>query len=90
VKGIHYPIEIHRLTGMKDGQSLATSMIETTRSGFVMKELTYDAEKSGAKEREAMKHALRRALDLLERSADAAARPPGPIAGAPPARAEEP
>jgi len=89
VKGIHYPIEIYRLTGMKDTQSLAASMLETTRSGFVLKELSYDATTSGAKERDAMRHALRRALDVLERSADditgtagRAARAPVPVAGA--------
>jgi len=90
VKGVHYPIEIYRLTGMKGAQSLATSMIETSRSGFVLKELTYDAGKSGARERDAMKHALRRALDLLERPTDTVTGSPGPATGAPRAPAEKP
>jgi class 3 adenylate cyclase len=88
VKGIHYPIEVYRLTGMKGAQSLAASMMETTRNGFVLKELTYVAESTGAKEREAMKHALRRALDVLERSTAVAASA-GPSTCAPPAGAEE-
>ena len=75
VKGIHYPIEVYRLTGTKGGQSLAASMIETTRNGFVLKELTYDAGSSGEKERDAMRHSLRRALDILEQSPDAATAP---------------
>jgi class 3 adenylate cyclase len=89
VKGIHYPIEVYRLTGMKGEHSLAASMLETTRTGFVLKELTYDAGSSEAREREAMKYALHRALDILERSSDTEVPPGGPPAGAPPAKSED-
>ena len=89
VKGIHYPIEVYRLTGMKGAQSLAASMIETTRNGFVLKEFTYDAESTAAREREAMKNALRCALDVLEQSTGAVAASAGPSTGAPPVGAEE-
>jgi len=89
VKGIHYPIEVYRLTGMKGAQSLAASMIETTRNGFVLKEFTYDAESTAAREREAMKNALRCALDVLQQSTDAVAASAGPSTGAPPVGAEE-
>jgi adenylate cyclase len=85
VKGIHYPIEVYRLTGLKGEQSLAASMLETTPKGFVLKELRYDAGSSQSKEREAMKHALRRALDMLERAEDTKA--PGAPAGAPSGKA---
>ena len=89
VKGIHYPIEVYRLTGMKGEQSLAAAMLQTTHGGFVLEELTYDTASIQPREREAMKHALRRALDILERAEDIGAPPAGPPTGAPPAKAVE-
>jgi adenylate cyclase len=90
VKGIHYAIEVYRLTGMKGEQSLAGSMLETTPGGFVLKELAYDAASSQGREREALKHALRRALDILERADDIPVPPGGPPAGAPSSKAVKP
>ena len=89
VKGIHYPIEVYRLTGMKGEQSLAASILETTRNGFVLKELSYEATSSGAREREAMKYALHRALDILERPIETEPAAGSPPEAEPPAGAEE-
>jgi len=66
VKGIHYPIEVYRLVGMKGEHPLSTSVLQPRKNGFVLKELAWDSSSMGAREREEVRKALQSALKLLE------------------------
>jgi adenylate cyclase len=79
VKGIHYPIEVFKLTGLKEKQQGTSSLLDARKDGFVIKELAFDAHSTGAKERQEMKKALRYALDIIEMAGDAKAAPAGEL-----------
>jgi len=66
VKGIHYPIEVYRLVGMKGEHPLSTAVLQARKHGFLLKELAYDASTTGAREKEEIRKALHSALKLLE------------------------
>jgi class 3 adenylate cyclase len=70
VKGIHYPIEVYRLTGMKGEQGPSPSLLQPLKDGFVLREICFVPASSSRSEREAMMKALRAAVDLLEKAGE--------------------
>ncbi len=65
VKGIHYPIEVYRLVGMKGEHPQSASPLQRRKNGFVLKEIDYDAATIGEHAREELRKALQTALKLL-------------------------
>ncbi len=72
VKGIHYPIEVYRLIGMRGEQGPSPSLLQLLRDGFVLREICFDPSSSSRTEREAMMKALRSAVDILEKASEGA------------------
>ncbi|HVP17532.1 MAG TPA: adenylate/guanylate cyclase domain-containing protein [Spirochaetia bacterium] len=66
VKGIHYPIEVYRLMGMKGENAQSASPLQRRKNGFVLKEIDYDASSTGEHATEELRKALRSALKMLE------------------------
>jgi adenylate cyclase len=66
VKGVHYPIEVYRLVGMKGDQGRAASLLQPYKNGFLLNELLFDPASATPAEREAMVKALREAAHILE------------------------
>jgi adenylate cyclase len=69
VKGVHYPIEVYRLTGVRGDQAQASGLLQPVKQGFILKEIAFDPSVSSRSEREAMLKALRTAVDMLEKAA---------------------
>jgi len=68
VKGIHYPIEVYKLVGLKGEGRKPASLIQTDKSSFVLKELNFDFPTSTSQDREEIKKTLRAALGIIDRA----------------------
>ena len=68
VKGIHYPIEVYKLLGLKGAEQSAPRFVQTDRNCFILAELHFDYTSSNTREREDIKKALVTALGIIERA----------------------
>jgi adenylate cyclase len=70
VKGIHYPIEVYRLNGMKGEQASEASFLQPLKNGFVLREICFDPQASSRGEREAIMKALRLAAEIVKKGGE--------------------
>ena len=70
VKGIHYPIEVYRLNGMKGEQAPSESILQPLKDGFLLREICYVPSTATRGERESLMKALRSAVEMLEKSGE--------------------
>ena len=67
VKGIHYSIEVYRLTGMKGEAATSTSLLQPVKNGFLLREICFDPLTTTRGEMESLMKALRSAAEMVER-----------------------
>jgi adenylate cyclase len=70
VKGIHYPIEVYRLDGLKGEQAPSESLIQPLKDGFLLREISYDPSTTSRGEKELLMKALRSAVEMLEKGGE--------------------
>lgn len=70
VKGIHYPIEVYRLTGMKGEQPTAATYLQPLKDGFILREISFDPTASTGSEREAILKALLSAALIVKKDGE--------------------
>ena len=66
VKGIHYPIEVYRVLGLKGSGVSSSSLCKITKSGFIISNLEFDAESTTSRECEEIIKALQSALNRIQ------------------------
>ena len=70
VKGIHYPIEVYRLNGIKGEEATAMSLLQPVKNGFLLREICLDPSTTTRAERESLMKALRSAVEMMEKSGE--------------------
>jgi len=70
VKGIHYPIEVYRLNGMKGEQASAATYLQPLKDGFILREICFDPAASTGSEREAILKALLSAALIVKKDGE--------------------
>ena len=68
VKGIHYPIEVYRLVGLKGGAPSEALLAQIDKNSFSLKQLSFDYVSTNPKQREQIKKALKLALGIIEQA----------------------
>jgi class 3 adenylate cyclase len=68
VKGLHCPVEVYKLLGLKDEIVPSVSFIQPDQTSFLLKELNFDYMTSNEKERKEIKKALHTALGIIKRA----------------------
>ena len=68
VKGIHYPIEVYKLVGLKGQTPTASLLSQTDKHGFTLQAVNFDNVSTNAREKDEIKKALRTALAIIERA----------------------
>lgn len=66
VKGVHYPIEVYKLIGLKGEDTAPPLFSQTEKNCFNLKEINYDYITSNAKDRAEIYKALQSAIRILE------------------------
>jgi adenylate cyclase len=68
VKGVHHPIEVYKLIGLRKQEVDIGPLIQKTKTGFVMKEIRFDSASSSINKREAIKKTLYKAMEIIDRT----------------------
>ncbi len=68
VKGVHHPVEVYKLIGLRKQETGIAPLLQKTKSGFALNEIRFDAASCGINKREAIKRALFTALEIIDRT----------------------
>lgn len=68
VKGVHHPIEVYNLIGLRNEEVHHTSLIQRTESGFSIKEMNFDCSTCSINIREEIKKSLCKALEIIDQA----------------------
>lgn len=68
VKGVHYPIEVYKLIGLKESAPSEALLTRLDKNSFCLREINFDSISTAPKKREQIKEALRAALSILEQA----------------------
>jgi class 3 adenylate cyclase len=68
VKGIHYPIEVYRLVGLKGSAPSEALLTQVDKNSFSLRPLSFDYVSTNPKQREQIKKALKTALGIIEQA----------------------
>ncbi len=83
VKGVHHPIEVYKLIGLRKRETGIAPPLQKTKSGFVLKGIEFDAASCGINTREAIRRSLFEALEIIDQAEKTGkqkqAGRPGPI-----------
>ncbi len=66
VKGIHFPVKVYKIVGVRSGTATPQPHYEEFGDGFLLRQMYYEPEAAGAAERERILNDLRRAIDFIE------------------------
>ncbi|MBN1796980.1 MAG: adenylate/guanylate cyclase domain-containing protein [Spirochaetales bacterium] len=68
VKGVHHPIEVYKLIGLRKQEVNIAPLIQKTKTGFSLKEIHFDSASGSINKREAVKMALYKALEIIDQA----------------------
>ncbi len=68
VKGVHHPIEVYNLAGLRNEEINHTSLIQKTASGFSIADMNFDSLSSSVNNREEIKKSLYKALEIIDQA----------------------
>jgi adenylate cyclase len=68
VKGVHHPIEVYKLIGLRKQEINTAPLIQKSKAGFSIKEIQFDPASCSINKREAIKIALYRALEIIDQT----------------------
>ena len=66
VKGIHFPVKVYKIVGVRSGADTPQHYYEEFGSGFLLRQMYYEPEAVGSAERERILNDLRRAIAFIE------------------------
>jgi hypothetical protein len=66
VKGIHFPVKIYKIVGVRSGTDAPQPHYEEFGKGFLLRQMYYEPESAGPAERERILSDLRRAIAFIE------------------------
>ena len=66
VKGIHFPVKVYKIVGVRSGADTPQPYYEEFGSGFLLRQMYYEPEAVGSAERERILSDLRRAIAFIE------------------------
>jgi len=68
VKGVHYPIGVYKVLGIKDSNAVVNDLLEESDMGFTLQPVSFDARVDTIPYRESLVTVLEEALKILKKS----------------------
>ncbi len=68
VKGIHFPVRVYKVVGVKTGPEDRQSLYAEMGNGFLLRQMYYEPGSTTPRERDALLEDLRKAITFIERS----------------------
>ena len=68
VKGVHYPIGVYKVLGMKDSNEILEDLLDKDDSGFTLQPISFDARMDTDTHREGLISVLEEALKILKKA----------------------